>query len=462
MPLGNATETPTVADPQKEKSSRSSSQSSPKASSKSPPKSPQKRQILPQQTIDLLKSQVMELTTDNTTLDQARGTSLQVSNRSTTFDETRRQEGANSGQEDDSPKEDADCTNMPKAKNTTCGTKFPVDQSTKISMKDEARSGLLQQQNKDGATSFVLSTTKSLEKSPSKITNKKLKPNINEVLKKVSTTHNTQVVVDSTILPRQDICMKPLSEYMIKGSFQLSPVTTPSSLQRLYEDNQGGQFQLLFFHQEKMPGKPKVFKYLHVKSLTYAYKDTDGNEYQPYHEPDNTLNNKAFEQSHTCGGCGIAQILKDCPMLMTSIKVPLGSALDSPIAAKSLRAKSSISSAQSSKSPPMLPQKRPILPHSTTKLLKSHVMEFQADNAKLEQARGASLQMPIATQKDAPNMPSKSTTFATHQQLTCGGHSGSGYPNKQSKTLRQPPLTLRNHGITLHFTSNSLIKQNKP
>ena len=115
-----------------------------------------------------------------------------------------------------------------------------------------------------------------------------------------------------------------------------------------------------------MSDKPRVFKYLHVKSLTYAYKDTDGNEYQPYHEPDNTLNNKAFEQSHTCGGCGTTQLLKDCPMLMTSIKVPLGSALDSPIAAKSPRAKSPRSSAQSLKSPPMSPQKRPILPHSTT------------------------------------------------------------------------------------------------
>ena len=68
------------------------------------------------------------------------------------------------------------------------------------------------------------SATKSLEESPSKPANKELKPNINEVLKKVSTAQTTQVVVDSTILPRQDICMKPLSEYMIKGSFQLSPV----------------------------------------------------------------------------------------------------------------------------------------------------------------------------------------------------------------------------------------------
>ena len=57
-----------------------------------------------------------------------------------------RQEGkkVQIGQEDNSPKEDVDCTNMPKAKNTTCDTKFPVDQSTKISTKDEARSELLQ------------------------------------------------------------------------------------------------------------------------------------------------------------------------------------------------------------------------------------------------------------------------------------------------------------------------------
>ena len=221
---------------------------------------------------------------------------------------------------------------MPKAKNTTSGT-TSSGSKYKISTKDEARSEPLQQQNKDGATSFVFLATKSLEKSPSKPANKELKPNINEVLKKVSTSHTTQVVVDSTILQRKDICMKPLSEYMIKRSFQLSPVPTASSLQILYEDNQGGQFQLLFFHQGKISDKPRVFKYLHVKSLTYAYKDTDGNEYQPYHEPDGN----EYQPYH----------------------------------------------------------------NNTLKLLKSQVMELQADNAKLEQAIGASLLMPIAARKIA-------------------------------------------------------------
>ena len=142
VPFGNATEIPTAANPKKEKSLRSSSQSSSKASSKSPPKSPQKRQILPQKMTDLLKSQVIELTTNNTKLDQARAASLQFPITTQQHKEKSGQDGANSGQEDNSPKEDADGTNMLKAK-----------------------------------------------------------------------------VGDSTILPRQDIIMKPLSEYMIKGSF---------------------------------------------------------------------------------------------------------------------------------------------------------------------------------------------------------------------------------------------------
>ena len=86
--------------------------------------------------------------------------------------------------------------------------------------------------------------------------------------------------------------MKPLSEYMIVGSFQLRPIATASSIQCLYEDQQGGQFQLLFSRQGQKPAKPRVFKYLHVKNLTYAYKDIDGNEYQPYQGLDDPLNDR--------------------------------------------------------------------------------------------------------------------------------------------------------------------------
>ena len=175
--------------------------------------------------------------------------------------------------------------------------------------------------------------------------------------------------------------------------------------QYLYEDYQGSQFKLLFSPQGKKLDKPRVFKYLHVKDLTYAYKDTEGNEYQPYHEPDDAFNDEAFQQSRMCEGCGISHLLKDCPMLMLSKKVPLESAVKSPIpVADAQKQKSPTPSTQpslreSSKSPPKSPQKRQILPQSTTNLLKSQVRELQADNAKLEQARGESLQLPIAVEK---------------------------------------------------------------
>ena len=46
-------------------------------SSESPPSSPQKRQILPQSTMSLLKSQVIEHQVDNAKIDQAKSTLMQ-------------------------------------------------------------------------------------------------------------------------------------------------------------------------------------------------------------------------------------------------------------------------------------------------------------------------------------------------------------------------------------------------
>ena len=116
------------------------------------------------------------------------------------------------------------------------------------------------------------------------------------------------------------------------------------------------------------------------------------------------LNNQEFEQSCTCGDCGTTHLLKDCPMLMTNIKVPLGNATETPTAAdpqkeKSLRSSSQSSPKASSKSSPKSPQKRQILPQQTTDLLKSQVIELTTDNTKLDQAGAASLQFPITAQQ---------------------------------------------------------------
>ena len=98
---------------------------------------------------------------------------------------------------------------------------------------------------KEGAPTFVFSATKSQAESPSRQEQKELHSNIKKEIAEASTKHTTQVAADSTSLSRQDNQKKPLSEYMIKGSFQLRAVTTNASDQSLYEDNQGGQFKLL-------------------------------------------------------------------------------------------------------------------------------------------------------------------------------------------------------------------------
>ena len=213
--------------------------------------------------------------------------------------------------------------------------------------------------------------------------------------------------------------MKPLSEYMIKGSFQLRPVTTESSVQCLYEDNQGGQFQLLFSHQGKKPDQPRVFKYLHVKDRTYAYKDTDGNEYEPYRYLNGPPMDKEFEQSRKCAGCGIAHLLKDCPLLMQSKMMPIATTIEGPtitIADAEKKKKSPTPSAHSSpkassRSPPKSPQKRQILPQSTTNLLKSQVMDLQIDNAKLDQIKDTSMQSTVIIEQ----VPQAGSRQASHQ-----------------------------------------------
>ena len=118
---------------------------------------------------------------------------------------------------------------------------------------------------KRGAPTFIFSATKSQDGSPSRKEQKELLPNIKKGVAEASTMHTTQEAADSINLSTQkDNRMKPISEYMIKGSFQLRAVTTNASNQSLYEDNQGGQFKLLPLFQGPNPDKPRVFKYLHI------------------------------------------------------------------------------------------------------------------------------------------------------------------------------------------------------
>ena len=136
---------------------------------------------------------------------------------------------------------------------------------------------------------------------------------------------------DPTNLSTQKGHMKPLSEYMIKGSFQLRAISTKAEDQGFYEDDQGGQFKLLLPIQGQKSDKPRVFKYLHMKTLTYAYKDTEGNEYQQLQKLDDTLKDEEFMKNCMCEGCGISHLLKDCPIrLQKEEKMPHESLKEGP------------------------------------------------------------------------------------------------------------------------------------
>ena len=107
-----------------------------------------------------------------------------------------------------------------------------------------------------GAPTFLFTATKSQDGSPSRQEQKQIHPNIKEEVAEASTKHTTQVAVDPTDLSTQKGHMKPMSEYMIKGSFQLRAVSTKAKDQGFYEDDQGGQFKLLSpFQGQKLQAK---------------------------------------------------------------------------------------------------------------------------------------------------------------------------------------------------------------
>ena len=77
MQLESLKEGPTTIDEQQKESPMISIQTPPRPSSESPPSSPQKRQILPQSTMSLLKSQMIKHQVDNAKIDQAKRTMMQ-------------------------------------------------------------------------------------------------------------------------------------------------------------------------------------------------------------------------------------------------------------------------------------------------------------------------------------------------------------------------------------------------
>ena len=75
----------------------------------------------------------------------------------------------------------------------------------------------------------------------------------------------------------------------------------------LYDNGKGTLFELLLLANGKstdqceIPKSPIVHKYLHVKLLTYTYKDHEGNEYTPHYakfDATNTLDASSSKHNH--------------------------------------------------------------------------------------------------------------------------------------------------------------------
>ena len=192
-------------------------------------------------------------------------------------------------------------------------------------------------------------------------------------------------------------------EHMVVDIYLLIPKGFGNKNLCLFENQSRALFQVSSMKngkpvsQSNMPQSPLVYKCLHVTHLTYTFKDKEGNEYEPYNGRDATLSDQEFEQSRTCVDCGVAHLLRDCPMLLTRKRVSRGSATGSSRAATPQQVMSPTSSTHSFpkaslKSPPKSPPKRLIRPQGITNLLKSQVMELQAENEKLNPRRDASIQ----------------------------------------------------------------------
>ena len=90
--------------------------------------------------------------------------------------------------------------------------------------------------------------------------------------------------------------------------YQFVPIATANPSACLYDNGKATLFQLFCLRngkalcQSEMPRYPMVYKHLHVKYLTYTYKDQEGNEYKPYYgqlDVCNSLDATSIETSHT-------------------------------------------------------------------------------------------------------------------------------------------------------------------
>ena len=135
-------------------------------------------------------------------------------------------------------------------------------------------------------------------------------------------------------------------EHMLVDKFPLKLHSSGKADLALYDNGKGTLFELLLLANGKstdqceIPKSPIVHKYLHVKLLTYTYKDHEGNEYTPYYakfDTSNALDASSLEHNHvaeknapclvgmstireralpllrSCKTCGIDHLIKDCP-----------------------------------------------------------------------------------------------------------------------------------------------------
>ena len=78
-------------------------------------------------------------------------------------------------------------------------------------------------------------------------------------------------------------------EHIVMDKYQLGPIDTTDLTLCLYDNGKGTLFPFFCLRngkivcQSEMPRYPMVYKHLHVKYLTYTYKDKESNKYTPYH-----------------------------------------------------------------------------------------------------------------------------------------------------------------------------------
>lgn len=264
-------------------------------------------------------------------------------------------------------------------------------------------------------------------------------------------------------------------EKMLVDKFPLLLHSSGKENLSLYDNGKGTLFELLSLangksvNQCEIPKSPIFHKYLHVKLITYTYKDHEGNEYILHYakfDASNALDASSFGHNYVakksapclvgmstileralpllraCSTCGIDHLIKDCPSKHNHIKSRTSVDNDKKTHSSTMQPKA--------KSPPWTPPKRQMLPQKTTDLIRFQLLEFQQKNARMDHCESgnlhdhSTLDTTITSNVSSANDPKREDPMLTTVSVK---------KDTQSCVIAKPRIVGNTHNQQDHTTS---------